>query len=443
MIRHESAAMIHLLFLESNWVRVHEQEKREVSVSSYHRWLVVAITLLNQAVVAGISLYCFAIFSIPWLEQFDISRGQLTLALTFLMVTNGLAAPFIGHRLDRMSLRGPVIAGYLLFCGGLVLLSLATAYWQIIVIYATFLAVGQILSGTLVSQMLINRWFVRDNGLALGISATGTSLGGILFPLLVAEALPTFGLPAVFQFLALIIVVVLIPVNYVVLRIQTPSRGQGQVREAGVVAPAPIWTTQQILGSMAFWIPLIVLLAVTTSFVAIQANLGAHLNDLDYSASFTGQMIAVISAMMIVGKLLYGKLADRLDHRYLLFFMGAMSIAAITLLMSTSDTVSLLMAAVLLGIASGGLIPMQGAVFVARFGLATFGKVIGLVMLVMVAGSLGSVYAAWIYDLAGSYHYAFVSFIVMTMPGLLLLRWLPSPLDSTEHRNERTKRDRS
>ena len=406
-----------------------------MSVSNYHRWLIVAMTVLNQAVVVGISFYCFAIFSIPWLEQFDVGRGQLMLAITVFMVANGLAAPFIGHRLDKMSLLGPVITGHLLFCGGLALLSFATAYWQIIAIYATFIAVGQILTGTLVSQMLVNRWFASDNGLALGVSATGTSLGGILFPLLVAEALPTLGLSAVFQYLALTFAAVLIPANYVVLRTQPPSRGQEQVGGAGEVAPVPAWTTKKILRSMAFWIPLIVLLSVNTSFVAIQANLGAYLNDLDYSASFTGQMIAVISAMMIVGKLLYGKLADRLDHAYLLLFMGGMSIVAIALLMSTSDKVSLLTAAVLLGIAGGGLIPVQGVVFVARFGLASFGKVIGLVMLVMVAGSLGSVYAAWIYDLAGSYHYAFISFVLMAMPGLFLLRWLPPSLHSLGSRD--------
>ena len=431
MIRHEYTPMIHLLTLESIRTHFHEQEKAHMSVSNHHRWLIVAITVLNQAVVAGISFYCFAIFSIPWLKQFDITRGQLMLAITFLMVANGLAAPFIGHRLDKMSLLGPIIAGYLLFCGGLALLSFATAYWQVIVIYATFFAVGQILSGTLVSQMLINRWFARDNGLALGISATGTSLGGILFPILIAEALTTIGLSAVFQSLALFLAIALIPLNYFVLKMQPPSRELEQVRGAGAFLPAPVWTTRSILRSNAFWIPLIVLLSVSTSFVAIQANLGAHLSDLSYSASFTGQMIAVISAMMIAGKLLYGKLADRLDHAYLLFFMGSMSIFAIVLLMSTSNKVSLLTAAVLLGIAGGGLIPVTGIVFVARFGVASFGKVIGLVMLVMVAGSLGSAYAAWIYDLVGSYHYAFISFILMTLPGLFLLRWLPPPLDST------------
>ena len=79
-------------------------------------------------------------------------------------------------------------------------------------------------------------------------------------------------------------------------------------------------------------------------------------------------------------------------------------------------------------IASGGIIPIMGVVFVARFGLASFGKVMGLVMLVMVAGSLGPVFAAWIYDLFGSYHYAFMAFIAMTVPTIIMLKWLPPPL---------------
>ena len=403
-----------------------------MSVPNYYRWLVVMVTVLNQAVALGICLYSFAIFSIPWLEQFSVSRGQLMLAIAFFQVANGLAAPFIGHRLDKISLLWPVIVGYLMYCGGLGLLSIASAYWQIIVIYATFFAVGQMLFGTFVSQILINRWFSTDKGLALGISATGTSLGGMLFPLLIAYALSTMSLSTVLQGLAMVAVIVLLPLNYIVLRVQPPAEVQTQHGGGAEMPPAPVWTTQDILASKAFWIPLLVLVSVSASFVAIQANLGAHLNDLDYSASFTAQMIAVTSAMMIVGKLLYGKLADQFDHAYLLLFMGAMSIIAIALLMSTSAKVPLLSAAVLLGISSGGLIPVMGAVYAARFGVDSFGKVMGLVMLVMIVASLGSLYAAWIYDFFGSYHYAFISFIVLTLPGLLLLKWLPPPMGQAE-----------
>lgn len=245
---------------------------------------------------------------------------------------------------------------------------------------------------------------------------------------MIALALSEFSLPTVLQSLALFFGLVLIPINYVILRVSPPvlvkSASGGTLGPAGESA----WTTRKILTSRAFWVPLIVLLSVSASFVAIQANLGIYLNDLSYSAAFTGQMIAVISAMMIVGKLLYGKLADKFDHAYLLLFMGGMSIIAMTLLISTSDKVSLLMAAVLLGIASGGLIPIMGVVYVARFGVASFGRVMGLVMLVMILGSLSSVFAAWVYDLFGSYYYAFISFILLILPGLFSLKWLPPPL---------------
>ena len=399
-----------------------------MSPPNYYRWLVVTLTVINQAVLTGISFYCFAIFSIEWLEQFEISRGQLMLAITFLSIAGALAAPLVGHRLDKMPLLWPVITGYVLFCSGLGLLAIATAYWQVIVVYATFFALGQMLAGIFVSQLLVNRWFAEDTGLALGISATGSSLGGILFPLAVAEVLSAVSLAEVFQTVAVFSLIVLLPLNYFILRVQPPTEIAKQNSALASERTGPTWTTQKILRSRAFWIPLSLLLAVSTPFVAIQSNIGVHLNDLSYPATFTGQMVAVITAMMFVGKLLYGKLADQFDHRYLLFFMGCTSIAAITLLMSTADKATLLASAVLIGIANGGLLPVRSVVFASRFGVASFGKVLGLAMLVSIAGSLGSVYAAWIYDQFGSYDYAFISFVLMPLPGLILLRWLPPPL---------------
>ena len=142
-------------------------------------------------------------------------------------------------------------SGYVLFCAGLGLLSIASAYWQIIrSLCNAFSQSARYLPERFVSQMLINRWFASDNGLALGISATGTSLGGILFPLLIAQALSTLSLSAVLQGLALIFAVVLMPMNYAILRVHPPSRHSAK-RSAGAIEPAlvPVWTTREILQS--------------------------------------------------------------------------------------------------------------------------------------------------------------------------------------------------
>ena len=55
---------------------------------------------------------------------------------------------------------------------------------------------------TLASQTLMTRWFVAQRGLAIGISATGTNLGGIVFPLLVAYGLAQVGWRETFVWLA-------------------------------------------------------------------------------------------------------------------------------------------------------------------------------------------------------------------------------------------------
>lgn len=401
------------------------------NLNSHYRWLVVAVTIVNQAMILGVIIYSFALFSLPWLETFGVSRGKLMLAIAIFQVAIGLVAPLLGPKLDGMPLLWPVIVGFVVFSSGLAILSVANAYWQVIAVYAVMFSVGNTLCGTFTSQLLINRWFTTNNGLALGISATGTSLGGVVLPLLVAQALSEVNLSVVFQTLALFSLLVLAPLNYIVLRVPPPD-AKNKSAGTGSGSNSPMWTNRQIFSSAAFWIPLMVLLPISTSFVAIQANLGTHLNDLSYPTSFTSQLIALIAAMMFAGKLMYGKLADKLDHRYLLTFMAVSSILALVLLTWSTDKGPLLVAAILLGISSGGLLPVMGVVLVARFGLSSFGKVMGLVFFVMIAGSLGPIYAAGIYDYFGSYNYAFMSFIVLLLPGLLFMKMLPPPLSQQQ-----------
>lgn len=125
-----------------------------------------------------------------------------------------------------------------------------------------------------------------------------------------------------------------------------------------------------------------------TSFTTTQFHLGNYLKDLDYSASFTGQLIALAAFMMVLGKLSYGKLADTIGHRYLLLFMGLMQIIMLRILRSDPNEIEIMSAAVLLGISSGGLIPLMAMVYASRFDPTSFGKVMGLAVFFLAIQSL-------------------------------------------------------
>lgn len=397
------------------------------SSGGYKRWIIIVLTIANQAITLGIAVFSFALFSIPWLEQYSISQSQLMLAIFIFQIMSGLASPFFGQMLDKMSLRFPVVFGFLLFGFGLGLLSVADAYWQVIAVYALIFSVSLILSGPFISQLLISRWFGASKGLALGLSATGSSLGGVLLPPLIALGLASYSLATILLYLSLFCLFFMAPLNFVILKMQSPI-GTDPKSSADQALINQTWKTQSILTTAAFWIPLAILIPVNAAFSSVQFNLGVYLNDLSYPSSFTGQMIAVSATAMVIGKLLYGKLADHIDHRYLLLFVSLMNIGMLALLLTDPDKFQLLVAAVLLGVSAGGMLPLMGTIFVARFGTESFGKVMGLVMLFLVMGGVGPIYAGWLYDVFGSYDYAFISLIMLIIPGITILKWLPQPL---------------
>ena len=105
-----------------------------VPVSRY-RWYVVGCTLLNQALSVGIIVYSFALFVVPWLEEFDINRGYAMLAIFSFQVVVGLLSPIFGRMMDQYPMRWLVLTGATLIGIGLMLNSVATACWQVILIH--------------------------------------------------------------------------------------------------------------------------------------------------------------------------------------------------------------------------------------------------------------------------------------------------------------------
>jgi MFS family permease len=390
-----------------------------------YRWLVVAYTLLMQAVTVGILVYCFALFVLPWLEAFNAPRRDVMLAVTLLQVGMGLMSPFAGRAMDSVPIRWLVAAGAGVMGLGLVMVAHAQALWQILAVYALLFPVTMALTGTLASQTLVARWFRDRRGLAIGISAMGTNLGGMIFPLVVAGWLPTIGWRPTLMWLALIAVVLVVPVGWLVLR-REPAVARAAPGAVAVSDPARAWTTREILASPVFWIPVVAMVPLNMAFGAVQFNLGAYAQDLGFGPGVAANLIALCSLCMILGKFFFGGLGDRMDHRWLYWLAAATMALAMVILQGRPALWLLTAGVVCVGLAGGGILPMMGIVFGARFGVASFGRVMGLVMLTITFSALGPLAAGWIFDATGSYDRAFQLFLLVFLPGVLLMRRLPA-----------------
>ena len=152
----------------------------------YYGWNIIGVGLIFQSIVCGLTFYCFTFWVVPWMDEFQISRGLIMSGYTGMAFVIGGIMPFAGRAIDTASIRALICMGTLSFAVGLALVSVASAPWHIFVSYALLIMPGVAFAGTLPAQTLAVKWFRRRRGAAIGIVAIGTSLGGVITPPLVA-----------------------------------------------------------------------------------------------------------------------------------------------------------------------------------------------------------------------------------------------------------------
>jgi MFS family permease len=393
----------------------------------HYRWLVVLFSVVMQAVSVGILVYCFALFSLPWLDEFNASRRDVMITISCLQIGMGVMGPLLGRAIDVYSIRNIVLGGAVCLALGLWLVQHVSALWQLWLLYATLMPLATSMMGTLASQTLVAKWFHDQRGLALGVSAMGTNVGGMIFPLLVAGWLLDIGWRDTFGQLAVLSLVLVVPLAFIVLRREPPDVPVGSASGSDEPASVKIWTAKAILTTSLFWLPFLALIPLNMAFGALQFNLGGFARDAGLANDTAAMLVTVSSFCMIVGKLFFGSLGDRLDHRWLFWVANSVMVVALVAMSYADNYTTLMFAVVCMGLSGGGILPLMGLIFGARFGAASFGRVMGFVMLNVLFGAMAPVGAGWVYDQYGTYDFALWGMLCLVLPAMVAMTRLPQP----------------
>ena len=395
---------------------------------NYYRWIVVAYGVTLQAISVGTLIYCFTLFTLPWLEEFGSSRRDLMLTIALLQIGAGVMGPLAGRALDTFPLKWVILTGLACMVMGLMLAQRATALWHLWLVYATLMPITMTLTGTLAAQTLVSRWFTDNRGFALGISAIGTNVGGIVLPILVSAWLLQVGWRDTLNNLMFLAVAMILPLTFLVLsRSPTPASSL----ESGGAGDQRVWTTREILTTSIFWIPFCGLAPLSMAFGTLQFNLGIIVRDIGLDTAVTGNLIALTSVCMVAGKLFFGVMGDRVDHRKLYWIANVATIIALLLVLYAQTLPVLVVATVATGISGGGILPLMGLMYSSRFGVASFGRVMGFGMLTIMAGAVSPIGAGWVYDLYGSYSIALITLALIMLPAGIAMIWLRPPESAT------------
>ncbi len=398
----------------------------------YPGWNVLAVAMLFQAVTFGIGIYSFTFWVAPWSTEFSVGRGEVMTVFLTLQVAMGALAPLAGRAVDRLSLRGLIIAGALCLAAGLVLAGRAGALWHLNLVYGTLIVAAMLLAGPLAGQTLAARWFARRRGTALGLVTVGTSIGGFLLPPLVTGLHGSIGWRAANDWLALAIVLVVVPPVWLVVR-NAPSAGLRSVegmaadahRDGGAVTAAPLLG---ILRQRLFWMTVLAFTPLATAFGGAQQNLGPYASDLGIDAQAAAYLVSVMALVMIAAKVFFGAMADRWDLRALFLLAVAGLAIALGFMLLDLSYFALVLVCALLGFVAGGFLPLLGALVSQNFDIRNFGQVMGLLGPFTTLAAVGPWIAGYLRDTTGSYDAAWLSLSALLVPSAAAIALLkPRP----------------
>jgi MFS family permease len=391
-------------------------------------WAIVGATVATQATQAGLLIYGFSTLALPLEQAFGTSRAEVMITATCLSLASSALAPLAGRAIDRGSVRRLMLLAAAMLGGGFVALSQAPTLWAVWAIYALLLAPANVLLGQLSSAALVTRWFDAQRGRAMGLSTLGTSLGGFVFPVLLATLIEASGWRT--AVLVAGVTSALLAAVIVALTVEDRPKVALDIRATGNDRGM---ATAAILARPAFWIITFGVGIKIATYFGLINNLAAYGRDLGVDAVRAAALVSLLSVTSMAGKLGFGFVAERLSLKWLFVGALALTVVSFAVLLAASDFPTLVVAALMLGLATGGMLPLWGLIVAEQFGPGSFGRALGLTNLMMVPlTAAASPVAGWTFDRTGSYDGVILGSIALLALAAGLVALLPKAPEAPE-----------
>jgi MFS family permease len=169
------------------------------------------------------------------------------------------------------------------------------------------------------------------------------------------------------------------------------------------------------------------MVSINILLMAFQTNLGPRVEELGVGTLNTPFLISAYALALMTCNVLFGKLTDSIDGRYI-FWLSATAMASnVVLMMGQPSLGRLFLACVMMGICEGALLPVVGVVLNRHFGTRSFGLVESLMLAMLIGiGMLGPVTMGMMRDLTGSYQLSLVVALALVAVASVIIKWLPN-----------------
>lgn len=381
--------------------------------SVHYAWVVLAVTFLCLFVASALrSVPGIIMMSLE--QEFAWNRETISGAISINLLLFGLAGPFLGRLMDVHGAKRISVITLILSVAGAGGSVFMQESWQMYLFWGLLIGAGSGGTSMIMGSALINRWFHKHRGLALGILGAAFSSGQLVFTPVLMQINVHEGWRAATLFIAVALGLVALPLVLKFLRDDPESKGLSAYGDHGVhrtMLKPDQSPMRSAMSSIQFWLlaSSFGICGLTTSGL-FQTHLIPHGIEHGFTEMTMAMSLGVMGAADVFGTILSGWLCDRHGKRWPLAFYYVVRGATLILLPSIDTTGQLMLFSIIYGMNWLSTIPATSALTADLFGKQNVGVVFGWICFAHQIGAAIAAYSAgYVHSLMGDYNLAFVA----------------------------------
>ena len=396
-------------------------------------WIVLAGIFGVMMVTSGMVFYALGAFLDAFVDEQGFSTGLAGAGVGMFLLASGLCGYYTGQLVNRFDARWVITAGTAVSTIGMALLAQVRSGWQMFAVMTIF-GIGFGLCGLVPTTTLVTRWFERRRSVAMAISSTGLSLGGIVLLPQMSVRIEADTLVYWAPRFSVVYCVLLLISTWFFIRawpkdVGLQPDGARSTDPSGGTPdrPPPGTPYQQAIRTRFFIFTAIGFVLVMSSQVGAIQHIYKLTGDrlgLDTAASTA---VAVLAGTSVVARICGGIAALKVSLRWLTMVLMVVQVAGLCMLAVAGSGLAILFGVLVLGSAMGNLLMLHPLILADAFGVKDYPRIYGFGSLLMVSGLAGGPFITGVLNDAYSYRSAFFTLAAIAVAGLIVYSFAGNP----------------
>jgi MFS family permease len=384
-------------------------------------WSRLGLSLLIS-LVGNVGMWAIIVILPAVQAEFGVDRADASIPYTLTMIGFAAGNFLIGRAVDRWGMAPCLAASAVLMAAAYAAASLAPnlatlSALQLLIGFGTATSFGPLIAD-------VSQWFLRRRGIAVAIIASGNYLSGAIWPLILADILAGPGWRSAYLVIAATTFAIMLPATWL-LRKKLPEGAMAASETAAAARARDSGLSPRALT----WLLAAAGIGCCVAMSMPQVHIVAYCTDLGYGPAVGAEMLSLMLMGGVASRLVSGLLADKLGGVMTLLIGSTLQMLALMLYLPTTGLTSLYIVSLIFGLSQGGIVPSYAIIVREYLPAREAGARVGFVIMATIVGmALGGWLSGLIYDLTGSYRWAFLNGIAFNAlnVGIMLMILLRS-----------------